>query len=63
MKAKTLRELAGDELEQKLLELRREHFEARRVKVTGKVENPLKLRLLRRDIARVRTLLRENKKA
>ncbi|MDD3921682.1 MAG: 50S ribosomal protein L29 [Eubacteriales bacterium] len=62
MKAKELRELALDELEQKHRDLRKEHFELRKTKVTGKVENPLKFRLLRRDIARVQTILKERSK-
>ena len=57
MKTKESRELGADELEQKLRDLRREHFELRKVKVTGKLENPLKLRLVRRDIARIQTVL------
>ncbi len=59
MKTKELRELAADELEQKLRDLRREHFEQRKIKVAGKLENPLKLRMLRRDIARVRTIMNQ----
>ena len=59
MKTKESRELGADELEQKLRDLRREHFELRKVKIAGKLENPLKLRILRRDIARIRTILKE----
>lgn len=62
MKPKELRELAADELEQKRRDLRREHFELRKVKVAGKLENPLQLRLRRRDLARVETILRERSK-
>jgi large subunit ribosomal protein L29 len=59
MKAKELRELSAEELEQKQRDLRREHFELRKVKMAGKLENPLKLRLIRRDVARIRTILKE----
>lgn len=59
MKTKELRELAVDELEQKQRDLRKEHFDLRKVKVAGKLENPLKLRLLRRDMARIQTILNE----
>jgi len=62
MKTKELRELAADELEQKQRDLRREHFDLRKVKVTGKLENPLKLRVVRRDIARIKTILKERTK-
>lgn len=59
MKAKELRELAADELAQKQRDLRKEHFDLRKVKVAGKLENPLKLRLIRRDMARIQTILNE----
>lgn len=59
MKTKELRELAADELVQKQRDLRKEHFDLRKVKVAGKLENPLKLRLLRRDMARIQTILKE----
>jgi large subunit ribosomal protein L29 len=59
VKAKTLRELAGAELEQKLRDLRKEQFELRKVKVAGKLENPLRLRLLRREVARLLTVMKE----
>jgi len=57
MKASELRELSVDELMQKHLDLQKEHFDLRKVKVAGKLENPLKLRLVRRDIARIQTVL------
>lgn len=57
MKASELRELSADELMQKHLDLQKEHFELRKVKVAGKLEDPLKLRLVRRDIARIKTVL------
>lgn len=59
MKAKELRELSADELKQKGQDLRREHFELRKVKIAGKLENPLRLRLIRRDYARIKTILNE----
>ncbi len=62
MKARELRELSAAELEQKGRDLRREHFELRKVKIAGKLENPLKLRLIRRDYARICTLLKEKTK-
>jgi len=61
MKAKDIRELSGDERSQKLQELRKERFDLMKLKVTGKVENPLRLRHLRRDIARVQTVLQQTK--
>lgn len=58
MKASELRELTLDELRAKEEELRREHFTAKVRHATGQLENTAKLRLLRRDIARVETVLR-----
>ncbi|MBI2442009.1 MAG: 50S ribosomal protein L29 [Lentisphaerae bacterium] len=62
-KAKELRELAPDELEQKLDDALKEAFELQKVKATGKLDNPLQIRLIRREIARLRTLLNEKKRA
>lgn len=59
MKAKALRELAPEELEQKARELRKEQFDLRMLRVTGKVDNPLRFRQIRREIARLQTIARE----
>ena len=58
-KAKELRELAQDELDQKLQDRIKEAFDLRKVKATGKLDNPLQVRLIRREIARLRTLINE----
>jgi len=58
-KAKELRELAQDELDQKLQDRVKEAFDLRKVKATGKLDNPLQVRLVRREIARLRTLINE----
>jgi large subunit ribosomal protein L29 len=58
VKASELRELTLEELSAKARELRREHFGAQVRHATGQLENTAKLRLLRRDIARVETALR-----
>jgi large subunit ribosomal protein L29 len=60
-KAKELRELARDELDQKLQDRVKEAFDLRKVKATGKLDNPLQVRLVRREIARLRTLINEKK--
>ena len=57
MKASELRELSGEELLEKTRELRTELFNLRIKKNTGQLENTAKLRTLRRDIARVETVL------
>lgn len=60
-KAKEFRELAQDELDQKLQDRIKEAFDLRKVKATGKLDNPLQVRLIRREIARLRTLINEKK--
>ena len=59
MKAAQLREQTVDELIDKERELAEQLFALRLQKVTGQIENPAKLRLVRRDLARVLTVLRE----
>ena len=58
MKAiQTLRELGHLELEAKLVDLRKEQFALRAKKSTGSLEKPASLRAVRKQIARVLTLL------
>jgi large subunit ribosomal protein L29 len=59
MKAKDLRELSMSELDAKGNELRMELFNARIRHSTGQLENTAKLRMLRRDVARIQTILRQ----
>ncbi len=59
MKPAELKGLTPEELTAKSLELRGEFFNAKVKKSTGQLENTAKLKLLRRDIARVETVLRE----
>ncbi len=59
MKAKDLRDFSIPELREKLSELREELFNLRFQKSIHRLENPMKIRLLKRDIARVLTILRE----
>ena len=63
MKASQLRDLSQPELEAKATELRGELFSARIKKATGQLENNSLLRKLRRDVARVQTVLRERQEA
>ena len=63
MKAEELRNLTLEELAAKSLELRGEFFNAKVRKATGQLENTAKLKLLRRDIARVKTLMSERRGA
>jgi large subunit ribosomal protein L29 len=59
MKPSALRELSVDELRQKDQDLRRELFNLKFRLATGEVENPMRIRSVRKDIARVLTLMRE----
>jgi large subunit ribosomal protein L29 len=59
MKPQKIRELGQDELRGKEKELQEQLFRLRLQKSVGQLENALKLREVRRDIARVKTVLRE----
>ncbi|BCR04050.1 50S ribosomal protein L29 [Desulfuromonas versatilis] len=59
MKAKELRDLGVDELEKKSSELNQELFNLRFQLHTGHLENSSRIKETRKDIARVKTLLRE----
>jgi large subunit ribosomal protein L29 len=59
MEAKELREMGLDELTQKRSELREEVGHLRLKKATSRLENPMKLRETKRDLARIETVLRE----
>jgi len=59
VKASELRDLTLEELHTKVRELRHEHFGAKVRHATGQLENTAKLSVLRRDIARIETVLRE----
>lgn len=61
MKTADLRAKTKDELQQSLIDLRKEQFNFRFQKTTGKVENTARIRAVRRDIARIKTLLGELK--
>ncbi len=58
MKASELHELSVDDLKARLAELTEERFRLRFRSATESVENPMRFRSLRRDIARLRTILR-----
>jgi large subunit ribosomal protein L29 len=58
MKASELREMTRDEILRKLTELRDEQFKLRLRRTAEELPNPLRLRLLRREVARCLTVLR-----
>ncbi len=59
MKPEKMREMSGPELEQMLRDLQEEKFNLEFRLSTQNPENPLRVRLVRRDIARIQTVLRE----
>ncbi|MCI5544607.1 MAG: 50S ribosomal protein L29 [Azospirillum sp.] len=61
-KIKDLRSLSVDELEAKLLEAKKEQFNLRVQQSTGQLQNTAGIRKVRRDIAKINTLLTERKK-
>jgi len=60
MKANELREQTAEDLNLRLEELEEESFNLRLQHTLGQLSSPIRLRDVRRDIARVRTLLSEN---
>jgi large subunit ribosomal protein L29 len=56
LRAKDLRDLTDDELEQRLADTRHELFNLRFQSVTGALENTARLRLAKREIARILTV-------
>ena len=57
-----LRALSVDQLETKLAELREERFKLRIRSATESIENPMQFRMLRRDTARILTILGEKRR-
>ena len=61
MKARELRELSGDELMRKEEELKDQLFKLKFQHALGQLENAMKLKSIKKDIARIKTILGENK--
>ena len=59
MKASEIRDLGSDEIRQKLTELTEEQFNLRFQHATDQLENAMRLRHVKHDIARMKTILRE----
>lgn len=62
MKAEDLRTRSDDELKEQLLRLRKESFNLRFQVASGQLENTARRREVRRDIARVKTILGERRR-
>ncbi len=63
MRAKELRDLSPDELRQKRTEFKEQLFHLTLRRATGQLESPMKVRQTRRDVARVETVLGEQRRA
>ena len=63
MKSSDARAKTPDELRDELEKLKREQFNLRFQKATGQLENTARVRQVRRDIARVKTVLGERRAA
>ncbi|MBU4185079.1 MAG: 50S ribosomal protein L29 [Proteobacteria bacterium] len=61
MKASEIRELSLEEKQRKLDDLKEELFNLNFQQETGQLENPQKMKQTRRDIARIKTVLKEDK--
>ncbi len=63
MKSNDVRAKTGDELKDELVQLRKEAFNLRFQRASGQLENTARVRQVRRDIARIKTILREKTQA
>ena len=59
MELKKMREMSEAELNAELLKMKKDLFNLRFQHVTGQLENPIKMRETKRDISRVKTIIRE----
>ena len=60
MKAAEIRELSADDLQAKLKEARAELFNLRFQLAINQLDNPMRISAVKKDIARVKTVIREN---
>ncbi|MCJ7508035.1 MAG: 50S ribosomal protein L29 [candidate division Zixibacteria bacterium] len=60
MKSEQIRDMTSDEILQRKAEIEEELFNLKLLRSTKELSNPLKLRTLHRDLARIKTILRED---
>ena len=63
MKAKEIKEIRGlsvEKLQEKLQELKKDLFMLRMQHATNQLDNPLQIAAVKKDIARIKTIIREN---
>ena len=63
MKANEVRKLSSADLEKKLTELKKDLFQLRLQHAPNQLENPVRINEVKRDIARVKTIIREQQLA
>jgi large subunit ribosomal protein L29 len=63
MKAEEFRVMTSDQLDDKLTELKKEQFNLRFQKATNQLENTARVRVVRRDIARIKTIRAQQSQA
>ena len=61
MKIKDIKEMTNEELEQQLTEIKKEQFNLKLQQVSGQLENPARIKELRRTVARIRTIQNSKK--
>ena len=59
MKAKDIRNMDSKEIEKNIVEFKKELFNLRFQSAVNKLENPMRFRVVKKDIARMKTVLRE----
>ena len=62
-KAEDLRHMTVDQLDDEVLKLKKERFNLRFQRATGQLENTFRVREVRRDIARIKTIARQKRAA
>ena len=63
MKANEVRKMSGEELQTKLQDLKKDLFNLRLQHATNQLDNPIKIAQVKKDIARVKTIIREQQLA
>jgi large subunit ribosomal protein L29 len=62
MKAADVRVMSMDQMDDEVLKLKKEQFNLRFQRATGQLENTARVRQVRRDIARIKTIARQTRK-
>ena len=63
MKASEIRDMTAQEMENKLVDLKKELFALRFQHTVNQLDNPARLKAVKKDIARIKTIMREQSNA